>query len=309
MDNLEKSIIDDLVSVCTSCESHHDINKNSYTSPGYIDFLGRALTVGDIPMSSYIQKEDDSPMKDPSSTPWEDSVKNLVFDMTSMDSDKRYDTCILLYEFGYKLPVITANSVSSRYGIPGNVTVDVIPEDCECEYYIVNIRRYSTLEYTFIVDSEHLVGHLIQWYVANSTLILCHDNSNSTYKDVISMMSESTWSVQCTVSTFISARHSSSVSDYICPTYTCPGSLETRCIGTGPIKYISHGLPQSYIGKLNYYLRCIRGSRHSSGRCYDCEILYRVLSTINIECNSKSTATKSVVFSPDFLKSVGDAST
>lgn len=141
------------------------------------------------------------------------------------------------------------------------------------------------------------------------TLIYCHDSSIAPYKDMLLATDNCTWSVSCGPIQFVSTERSKKSCKYICPVYSCPGSIETRAVGNGQIVFSNDGVPNDYRGRMNYYVRSIRGSRHSSGRCYDCQTLYRVLKQLSNELTQDVETHTSKRFSSQFLRSIGTAQT
>ena len=104
-----------------------------------------------------------------------------------------------------------------------------------------------------------------------------HDYNVQDYRDTLYLLSEGMWSIPCTVRNFVQTNDLSGSAVYLCPLFACDGSLETRAVGSGTFTTCSGKLPGWYAGKLNYYLKCIRGSTHSSGRCYDCKVVHRII--------------------------------
>lgn len=304
--NMEESteqVLAELLAICQACRGHGD-NPDAYTSPGFSEFLNRALTIADIPMQSYnIEK---TSRRDPDSVPWEDSIKNFIFDMTSFNTTKKFDVCILLAEFGYKYTDATLDLLTTRHCKPTSsmISVEVTNtdvSDSDSTEFKFTIIREGVIEYTCYVTSKYLVSTLVSWYVPGSTMILCHDSMVNEYTDCISMMPRSDWSVSCTTSNFIECDDPGKQCKHICPTYSCLGSLETRAVGSGNIKVTSHKMPRVHEGKLNYYLRCVRGSKHSSGRCYDCQSLYKVITSIYKTPECSPVKASELKFSPTFL--------
>lgn len=295
----------ELLSLCTICNGH-STSKDSYTSPAFVEFLDRALTTDDIPMQS-CNIEDMNPVReDLKSVPWEDSIKNFIFDMTSVNTRSKFDICILLSEFDYKYQEATADIIGSKYGTDAVTIIDVSPVDQDLDLSIdgFHIRvRHKKTDYKSTINTEILVSSLIQWYSPGNTLIYCHDNTIKEYRDLLTMMPESVWSVSCTLTNYIKSGSPRSECKYICPTFSCPGSLETRAVGTGNIIFTDSNAPAKYQGQLNYYFRCVRGSRHSSGRCYDCQILYKVVTSIYKSPLGTPVATRFPKFSRLFLSS------
>lgn len=303
MDSVTESTIRDLLGICMRC-NNHKINKDSYTSPGFAEFLNRSLRISDIPMQSWIPDEDRSPRKDLTTIPWEDSLKNFIFDLTSVATRSKFDTCIILTELGYKFTYATINIINEKYSNKRGRIIDVSLSNDDEDIFIIGLTVSGKLEGRWNVDRDCLVSSLQTWYADSNTLIMCHDNNVKEYREVLSMMPKSTWSISCTLSNFIQAKLGNSRCEYICPVYSCAGSLETRAVGNGLVSFTSSNIPGEYEGKLNYYLRCVRGSRHTSGRCYDCQILYKVLTSVYKPPTPSPVTPRVIQFSNSFLDSV-----
>lgn len=306
MDLATDKVLSDLLSICQACKGHGN-NPDSYTSPGFSEYLNRALTIADIPMQSYNIER--TSRKDPNTAPWEDSIKNFIFDMVSFNTYKKFKVCMLLVEMDYKYTDTTLKLLANKYCTDSSVLVSVEYDSVQTDdimddiIFKIKIVKNGIVEYTADITPDCLVATLVSWYVPNDTIILCHDNTIQEYKDSISMMPDVTWSISCTTTTFIECESARKECKYICPTYSCLGSLETRAVGSGPIKETCHKIPTAYEGKLNYYLRCVRGSKHSSGRCYDCQSLFKVVTSV-YKSPEPSPAKKNLVkFSSQFLAS------
>lgn len=308
MNRYIEEITSKLLAVCQSCNGHRT-DKDSYTSPSFAEHLGRPLTTSDIPMQTYDYTKF-TLTKNPGATPWQDSIKNFILDVTSINPSFKYSTCILMTEYGYKFTDIgekfldaTADVVHYKYGSRGSITITTEPTDDKYTSFIVVARQGDIIGFKEVVDREALVSVLLGFYIPNRTLLFCHDSYSREYQEVISMMPESKWSISCTPTTFIRPENKYSDHKYVCPVFSCFGSMETRAVGSGPVVFDTSGTPKSYTGKMNYYARCIRGSRHSSGRCYDCQTLYRTLISLGASPSSSPVALHSVVFSDTFLHS------
>lgn len=116
-------------------------------------------------------------------------------------------------------------------------------------------------------------------------------------------MQNSFWSVSCTTTHFISNREKDKVCTYVCPVYSCQGSFETRAVSAGNITVTQSDKNFTYQGRLNYYQQCVRGSKHSSGRCYDCEVLYKVITQVYTSPLPSPTIPRKINFSRSFLSS------
>ena len=288
--------------LCSMCTNHKS-SQESYSAPSFTDFLNRPLTIDDIPMESCNLEDGIELSKDPKSIPWEDSIKNFIFDLTSVSTDEKFSVCILLSELGYSYPIPTISLINKKYGNSNTVMVHVVPTDETMDTFIVTIRRQEKVEYCSRIDKKYLVGDLLTWYIPKTTLVFCHTLSILQYKELLGMMPDIAWSVSCTISDFIESFDPVEKCKYTCPVYSHPGSIETRAVGSGPIKFIEHKVLGKYRGKMNYYFRCIRSSKHSSGRCYDCQILYNLL--VSLDPYRKDSSTKPIAsFHPTFLLSV-----
>lgn len=301
MEDKVDSSFSELMQVCTVCNNHR-LSKDSYTAPGFMEFFDSPLNINDIPMQSHSIDNEIEIGRDPSNVPWENSIKNFVLDILSIQNTRIFSTCIILTEFGYAYAEITTVYITKRCTDNNTVVLHVVPLDDTNETFSITIRRNGKIEYCSTTDKDYLVSTLSIWYSANSTIIFCHDSSINAYKETISMMPESILSVSCSPTNFVDAAKPDAVCTYICPVYSHLGSMETRAVSSGPIQFIEHKITNSYIGKMNYYSRCIRGSRHSSGRCYDCQVLYKVLISLQDE-NKVQEESPIIKFAPSFLDS------
>lgn len=308
MDCHTEEVISKLLAVCQSCNGHKT-ERDAYTSPAFAEYLGRPLTVTDIPMQSYDYTKY-TLTKDPKATPWQDSIKNFILDSTSVQTVTKFKVCILMVEYGYrisdtgsKLLNATADVVGYRYGSPRSMVITTEPEDERYSSFLVTAKQGNDVGFEGVIESESLVNILMSFYIPAKTLLICHDSQSTEYQEVVSMMPDSKWSLSCTPTTFIRPTTRYIECKYVCPVYSCFGSMETRAIGRGPVTFDVSSKPKSYIGRMNYYARCIRGSRHSSGRCYDCQILYKTLISLGASPNSSPVALHSVAFSDSFLHS------
>ena len=298
-----KVALDELTKLSAICKNHR-LSQDSYSAPGFTEFLNRPLDISDIPMESYdIQNEIEVEIaKDPTTTPWEDTIKNFVLDLTSIPENKVFSTYILLTgaEYIYTEPIMEYISVKYSSSVTKIIHISPI---CESEdEFMFTIVRNSKIEYSMPVHRDYIVGTLVVWYEPHETFTLCHDTSIYNYKEILSMMPDIVWSVSCSPSDFVKATKSYGSCKYICPIYSHLASKETRAIGNGPIRFVEQVCTNDYAGKMNYYIRCIRGSKHSSGRCYDCEVLYRLCTSLQGEYKQKDTET-TTKFALSFLNS------
>lgn len=306
MNSYTEETISKLLAICQSCTGHR-IEKDSYTSPAFAEYLGRPLTVSDIPMQTFDYTKY-TLTKEPGATPWQDSIKNFILDSTSVQPSSKYMVCILMMEYGYRFSDIsdkfleaTADIVWHKYGAKGSMIITAEPEDEQCSVFTVIARQGNKIGFKDSIDKDALVCILMSFYIPRQTLIFCHDSFTKEYQEAISMMPESRWSLSCTPTVFI--RPSTRYTDckYVCTVFSCFGSMETRAVGYGPAVFGSSNKPKSYTGKMNYYTRCIRGSRHSSGRCYDCQTLYKTLISLGASPSASPVSLHSVAFSDSFL--------
>lgn len=311
MNSYTEETISKLLAVCQSCTGHRT-ERDSYTSPAFAEYLGRPLTVSDIPMQTYDYTKY-TLTKEPGSTPWQDSIKNFILDCTSIQSSFKYTVCILMLECGYRFSDIgdkfveaTTDIVRHKYGSKGSIIITAEPEDEDYTSFIVTARQGNVIGFKESVDQDALVSILLGFYIPKRTLIICHDSFIQEYQEAISMMPDSKWSISCTSTTFIRPATKHIDCKYVCPVFSCFGSMETRAVGQGPVIFDSMNKPKSYMGKMNYYARCIRGSRHSSGRCYDCQTLYRTLVSLGASPNASPVPIHSVAFSDSFIHSDED---
>lgn len=297
----EKTLIE-LIQFCGLC-SNHKVSPDSYTAPAFLNFLNTPLTIEHIPMESWnIQNNGEFTelTENPKNVPWEDSIKNFVLDLTSIKTTKKSLSCIILTEFGYNYPIATIHLLTKKYADNGASIVYVTPENDTSSSFRVTVRCDSKIESDQSIASCYLIEQLFIWHAPHNTLIFCHDSSIAQYRDFLNMASESIWSVSCTPSSFVETYDTPNTCEYICPVYSHPASQETRAVGSGKIKFTESKITRMYLGRINYYLRCIRGSKHSSGRCYDCEVLYSLVVSLDYY-RPKSTSSPIINFDPTFL--------
>lgn len=296
----------ELLSVAQACQHNkrtgvvkrHTTGDNSYTAPAFVEYLNRQLNISDIPMQSFDIEL--SSRSNPAAVPWDDSIKNLIFDLTSVGK-RTFSSCVILTEPGYKYMDATIALLNTRYCRPNSIMILAHVDDEDTDIYHIKIVRGTTINTSLMVMREHLVDAILGVCPSNP-LILCHDNSVKEYMELISMLPKSIWSIPSTNTRFIALAKDNAVCRYVCPIYSCLGSYETRAVGDGPIKVYNGRVPRDYQGKLNYYLRCVRGSIYPSTRCYDCEILYRTVSSVYRTPNSSPVKSTNVKFSPTFLR-------
>lgn len=304
MENKTDSSFNELMQVCTACNNHR-LSQDSYTAPGFMEFLDSPLNIDDIPMQSHSIDTETEMVRNPKNIPWENSIKNFVLDLLSIQNNKIFSTCIILFEFGYAYTETTITFIAKRCANNNTVILYVVPLDDSNETFNITIVRNAKMEYCTITDREYLVSNLTIWYLPNDTMIFCHDTSIDGYREAISMMPESTWSVSCSLTNFVNTTKSNTLCTYICPVYSHLGSMETRAVSSGPIQFKGYGVTNSYVGRMNYYSRSIRGSRHSSGRCYDCQVLYKLLISLQDE-NKVQEELSTVKFATSFLDSANN---
>lgn len=291
-------VLRDLLSLSQSCKSSHH-TPAAYSSPAYLDFYDLPMSIHDIPMQSYnIEK---SSRGDPNSVPWDDSVKNLVFDLGSIPGSTRNKVCLVLAGRGYKYSRECLPLVYRKYCTRGGISVVAEENEAGDGQYNISIYDGQQIDDPMTVDAETAPGLLLSLCIYDRTVILCHDSSSEVYKSVLYMAVGATWSVQCTSSNFVEPGNGSNSCKYICPVYSCLGLHESRAVGRGNIVIGENPSRSGYAGRLNYYSRCIRGSACSSGKCYDCEVLYRTVAAA-YETPPVSSAKRLVAqMSPDFL--------
>lgn len=291
----------ELTNVHSKCIQHGG-SKDSYASPAFSEWKKSALTLDDIPMESFTTDQE-RPVRE---APWEDSIKNFIFDAASLDTSSRFTTCILLSEVGYKLQEATIHMIAGKYGKENVTLIDVSPcgytSGSRCDEFKLKVRHKS-INYEDIIDTATLTSTLVQWYEPNDTVVFCHDNSIIEYQNAISMMPESTWSISCTYTNFVVSAKGKSCK-YVCPNFACPGSMETRAVSSGPVLFTDGNAPAKYRGKLDYYSRCVRTSKHYSGKCYDCKILEKVVNDTYKSPLSTPLTPRYASFSPSFLNSI-----
>lgn len=301
----------ELIQICNICKNR-DPSPDSYTAPAFIDFLDNLLTIEDIPMeSNSVFKPVSNKSKDPEDNAWDDSIKNFVLDVSSVVVDSKFSVCFVLAEFEYAYEQATIYLLSKKYVKDDITMIYVTPDDEDATTFRVTIRRNDKIELNTITDNEYLISSLIMWYNPGNTLIFCHDTKILQYSDLLTMMPDSVWSVFCNSMNFIQADKLYSIKklnnsnlrrNYICPIFSHRDSNETRAVGSGPIRFLGYKFDSSYIGSMNYYSKSIRGSIHSSGRCYDCQILHNLLLKLD-QFRDKKDKSPIIEFVPTFLES------
>lgn len=264
-----------LLEVSNKC-NHRKGNEDSYACPSFIDYLDRPLTLKDIPMQSSIEGER-LIRRDPSDTPWEDCIKNYIADLASLDGLGNFDAVVLLCAPGYKFARAASLALSKGYVKSSGVLVEVVPQPESKEKLTISVIMSLEVQCSWEVDASSLASELSVWSDTGKYITLCHDYSRDDYRDVLYMLSEGFWSISCTPRNFIRMDNNNSLSNYVCPVFACDGSLETRVVGKGTFNKHTDEPPGWYKGRLGFYLKCIRGSTHSSGRCYDCEMVHRAV--------------------------------
>jgi len=264
--------IHELLSSCVGCNVKHVPQDNSFAAPAFMDFLNGGVSLEDIPMESSVITTEAG-----SGTPWDEGIKDLLLDLTSFGSSFKFSVCIILSGHMSKYVPLTAELMSAKYCTGPYTVVSVIPESEECASFEVTALSASMPAVRFSVSSDKLIASVIMWYSRGETAVLCHDYSIQVYESLISMMPVCRWSIQCMPTRHIQSAPGVDTCRYICPAFSYRASMETRAVGHGPVVTTSKGVPYGYSGRLAYFHKHIRGSKHTSGRCYDCQVLYRVL--------------------------------
>lgn len=298
----------ELTSVHSRCVQHGG-SKDSYASPAFSEWKKGALTIDDIPMQSCSTDLTCPIREDQHKAPWEDSIKNFIFDIVSVNTSSKFTTCILLSEMGYKYQEATIHMIAGKYGTDNVTVIDVVPCDYSdgSKYDEFKLRvRHKNVNYDSIIHKGTLASNVVQWYQPNNTIIFCHDNSIVEYQNIISAMPQSTWSISCTYTNYI-INESKKKCYYVCPNFACPGSFETRAVSSGSVVFTNKNAPAEYKGRLDYYSRCVRGSKHYSGKCYDCKKLEVAINDIYKSPLSTPVSARFAKFSPTFLLSISDS--
>lgn len=300
-----------LLDICNKCpfdKLSSKYLKDTYTSPAWAEWLKRSVTLNDIPMQSCSAEEMKEIYNEIGKIPWEDSIKNFIFDTTSISTSRKFATCIVLSELNYEYQDATIYTIAGKYGSSDVTIIDVMPLDPKADGTIDQFKlrmRHNEISYEATVSSTALTSDLVQWYTPDSTLIFCHDNSIVEYQTSISMMPKSTWSISSTSVNYVVNKDTKIKCDYICPIFSFPGSLETRAVSSGVPLFTNNSPPSIYRGKLDYYSRCVRLSRHSSGKCYDCHKLLTTVRGMYSSPLSTPVVSSFVKFTPSFTKPLG----
>jgi hypothetical protein len=274
-----------LLSISQQCINHKP-QSQTFSAPSFLRELKEPLTISSMPMeTSHVASE-------MSVLPWNDKIKNFVMDCMSFNNEERFDVCIVLAEYGYNDPSecgdiasLTYDALRLKYSNGSSIILVVEPQDDGTEslqqgldWYFSLKMTYSNCETTKLdVSGQDLVKAVMPFYREKSTLVLCHDSGIEEYRDLLLLMSDAFWSISCTPTCFVGVDSNIRKCKYMCTVYNHNSSTETRAVGQGMVSFGAHLMPRDYIGKVKYYLKCIRGSKHSTGRCYDCKMLYDVI--------------------------------
>lgn len=274
---LHETTLKELNETCTSCTNHKP-QRDNYAAPVSVEHKGRPLLVSDMPMETFMPVDLAQP-----SVPWNDGIKNFVMDMVSLKYGERFSVCMILCgdhddELDYERDILnlTSWSIGMKYGKSGS-TIIVVRYSSATECMHIQVLTEGKAEITNVVESDMLVRTLFKYYVEDDTFILCHDSSIAEYRNVLETLSGSTWSVSCTPLSYVESCDELQQCKYICAVFSHWLSRESRAVGRGMLTFDSTTLLDEYIGRMNYYSRCIRGIRCTTGRCYDCKMLYDVL--------------------------------
>lgn len=269
-------LVRQLMEECQKC-THRKGNVDSYACPSFIDSLNRLLFTTDIPIHS-TSSGSRLVRRDPGDAPWNDSVKTLILDIVSFQSFSALDVIVILCGRGYNFSR-TSSQILSTYSLGSSKTiVEVVPDADDETLFNISVFMGLTLEYSWAVPGESLPSILSAWSTYENRGLVCHDTALTAYKNAIYMLEGGVWSIVCTSGTFVCGSQTDAIVNYICPVFGCDGSTETRAVGKGSIQFKNNPNSGAYDGALGFYNRSIRGSVHSSGRCYDCEMVCRVLS-------------------------------
>ena len=233
--------------------------KESYSAPDFLDFLDHPLTVDDIPMESCDLSNIIEISRDTSSIPWENSIKDFILDLTSVSDTKKFSVCMLFTDVGYLYTIPTLLLLNKKHGSLTTILVHITLTDEKNDTFIATIRRDGKVEYCNRIEQKYIVAELLTWYVPSSTIVFCHTLSIVSYKELLGMMPETTWSLSCTLTDFVTCLDEAESCKYVCPVYAYAASMESRAVGKGPIVMEPYRFNTNYRGKMKYYFRCIRG--------------------------------------------------
>lgn len=173
--------------------------------------------------------------------PWNDAIKNFVMDLVSLQADGAYATCILLLEEGATdtesgrcMLSFTLEGVARRYCRDTSVTVTVEP--VEASFRLLRHESGSIVD-NRVERAQNLVRLLSRDASGSNTLILCHDSSLQSYRDVLTVFAESTWSISCTPQSFVGSAHASIACKYVCSVFAHRASRESRAVGKGRMTF------------------------------------------------------------------------
>lgn len=274
-----ESVLQRLAETATSCVNHKP-QRDNYAAPVSVEYKGRPLTTHDMPMGTSTLQGAEPAMSSPT-VPWNDQVKNFVMDLVSLKGGERFKTCIVLISGGDGCPdheddilCLTLWCIRAKY-CDGDSTMIVVQD--MTDHFVSKLLTKDGFASDSRVEPVDLVRHLYQYYVEDSTYTICHDTNVMEYRDVLETLSGSAWSVYCTPQSFVESCDDDEPCKYICTVFGHQASKETRAVGRGRLTFEVTSSLDKYISRINYYSKSIRGMTCTTGRCYDCKMLYDVL--------------------------------
>lgn len=282
-----EEVLRNLLSECQLCINHKP-QLDTFSSPSFLEELSSPLTTMSMPMETSDVKSSNSALG-PSTLPWNDKIKNFVMDITSHNNSEKFESCIVLAECDYSgtsghgsISLLTAEALRYKHCKDNHIFVAIEPKDSSTEEFTM-LASYNNKEISELSVSRHsVVETIMPFYRAHETLVLCHDSSVEEYRNVLMLMSDAFWSISCTPTYFTGTDSELRKCKYMCTVFSHNLSKETRAVGQGMVLFGEHLMPPSYIGKVNYYQKCVRGAKHSTGRCYDCKMLYDAIVSVGM---------------------------
>lgn len=288
----------------------HKPARGPYASPAFMSNSSRLLTTADIPIQSYGLQV--APKGDPGRVPWNDHIKNFVADMSAFSRSRKLFVCVTLAGTGYPYVNTSVNLALDKYCASGGVSICVVPSEKEEGCFDVRVVKreqvFDTgIDTTLVVPSNALVTVLLSWDWKGTTGVLCHDMSTPEYVDYINASDNCTWSVPCTITSFVESDITDEPLKYMLLVYGHAGSTETRAVGRGKVVISQLPAPALHVGRVNYYMRCVRGSPQPSGRCYDCEMLWRTVARSHAVPEVSPVVKSRTVFTDSFLRAARES--
>jgi len=294
-------LLKELQAVSELCCLQH-LNNYAYTAPDSIFYRGIPLYMSDIGMS-FDSRHTLKGVEDPSVVPWDEDVKSLTSDLMTILNRSSFERYVFLTNAHY---TYIDNMHKLLRHIPSInphayvICVSPIPE----HNYAISITRGGSTPKEDLVPAEMLVSVMTKLCNDKDTLVCCHTAEDPWYLEVISSIPDCTWSMPSTQSLFLTSSTEPDRSMYMCQVFSHPASVECRAIGIGPPALLSQPCIKYYRSRMYYYSTCIRGAQAKTGRCFDCEVLYRLTLLLGVKPSQGVELLKNITLDKDFIASV-----